>query len=195
MSADSETIAAYEAHARAYAERTGRAPAPGLAEFIAGLPEGARVLDLGCGPGDSAARLMAQGFSVDAVDATPAMVAEARARGIAARRATFDEIAGDALYDGIWANYSLLHAPRSAMPGHLARLHHALKPGGLFHIGLKLGEGEKRDALGRRYSYYTEAGLDRLLTEAGFTPVARGFREGIGQDGTGFHGIWIQSRG
>ncbi|PIE06787.1 MAG: SAM-dependent methyltransferase [Rhodobacterales bacterium] len=195
MSADRQTIAAYEAHARAYAERTGGAPAAGLAEFAAALPEGARVLDLGCGPGDTAKRLMAQGFSVDAVDATPAMVAEARARGVAARLATFDEIAGDALYDGIWANYSLLHAPRSAMPGHLARLHRALKPGGLFHIGLKLGEGETRDALGRRYSYYTEAGLDRRLAEAGFTPVARGFREGTGQDGTGFHGIWIQSRG
>ena len=45
---------------------------------------GDRVLDLGCGTGEDAAHLMARGISVHAVDASPSMVAQARARGVAA---------------------------------------------------------------------------------------------------------------
>ena len=45
---------------------------------------GDHVLDLGCGTGEDAAHLMARGVSVRAVDASPAMVAQARARGVAA---------------------------------------------------------------------------------------------------------------
>ena len=45
---------------------------------------GDRILDLGCGTGEDAAHLMARGVSVRAVDASPAMVARAKARGVAA---------------------------------------------------------------------------------------------------------------
>ena len=42
---------------------------------------GDRVLDIGCGTGEDAAHLAARGIVVHAVDASPAMVARARARG------------------------------------------------------------------------------------------------------------------
>ncbi|MEI9974050.1 MAG: methyltransferase domain-containing protein [Ignavibacteriota bacterium] len=45
---------------------------------------GDRVLDLGCGTGEDAAHLVGRGVSVMAVDASPAMVARARVREIAA---------------------------------------------------------------------------------------------------------------
>ena len=195
MSTDPETIAAYETRSREYAARTGRRAEPGLAEFVAGLPEGAHILDLGCGPGDSAHRFLKAGFSVDAVDATPAMVSRARELGVPARQATFDEVGGQDVYDGIFASYSLLHADRSDMPGLLARLRRALKPGGIFHIGLKLGDGVWRDHLGRRYTYYTEDELKALLIDAGLTPYAQETRSGVGLDGTEYRGIWIHARG
>jgi SAM-dependent methyltransferase len=195
MSADDETIAAYETRSHEYAARTGRRAEPGLAEFVSELPAGGHVLDLGCGPGDSAHRFLKAGFTVDAVDATPAMVSRARELGVPARRATFDEIAGQDIYDGIWASYSLLHAPRADMPGLLARLHRALKPGGRLHIGLKLGTGEKRDALGRLYVYYTEAELIGLLEAAGFSPTIRATRRDTGLDGTEYDGIWMHANG
>ncbi len=195
MSADDETIAVYETRSRAYAARTGCKAEPGLAEFIAGLPEGGHVLDLGCGPGDSAHRFLKAGFVVDAVDATPAMVTRARELGVPARQATFDEIGGHDLYDGIWASYSLLHAPRGDMPGTLARLHHALKPGGRLHIGMKLGTGEMRDALGRLYVYYTEDELVHLLENARFTPTIRHISRDTGFDGTAYDGIWMHANG
>lgn len=196
MTTDRETIAAYEGRSHEYAaRRTGRSAEPGLVEFVAALPDGAHVLDLGCGPGDCAQRFLAQGFTVDAVDATPAMISRAKELGVTARQASFDEIDGEEIYDGIWASYSLLHAPRADMPGLLAGLVRALRPGGRFHIGMKLGEGARRDDLGRLYTYYTEAELTGLLVAAGLTPVQSETSSGVGLDGTDYHGIWIQADG
>ena len=83
--------------------------------------------------------------------------------------------------------------PRRRILGN--RLHRALKPGGTLHIGMKLGTGEKRDALGRLYVYYTEAELTGLLQAAGFTPTLRETREDTGLDGTPYSGIWIHANG
>ena len=46
----------------------------------------------------------------------------------------------------------------------------AMRPGGVLHLGLKLGQGEGRDALGRFYTYYSHDALMRHLDNAGFTP-------------------------
>ncbi len=195
MNADRETLLVYETRAHDYAEMVGRAAAPGLADFAATLPQGGHVLDLGCGPGDSARRFLDAGFTVDAVDAVPAMVSRAKELGVPARQATFDQIDTLDTYDGIWANFSLLHAPRAEFPGHLARLHRALKPGGRLHIGMKLGTGEARDRLGRFYTYYSEDELMRHLTEAGFTPTITRHGAGTGLDGTRSPWIWVQANG
>lgn len=174
MSADRETLAAYAARAEDYVRMIkDLADDPCLTAFIAALPRGAHVLDLGCGPGWAAERMAAAGLAVDATDASPEMVAQASSLpGVTARLATFDEIAGENAHDGIWANFSLLHARRADMPRHLAALRKSLKPGGLFHIAMKTGTGEHRDGLGRLYTCYTADELHGLLTEAGFVPFS-----------------------
>ena len=170
MSPDKDTLAYYGRAAGDYAERTAHLDKdPALQAFMAALPNGARVLDLGCGPGVMSARMAAKGFSVLATDAVPEMVKMAAAHpGVEARVARFDGIDGDAEFDGVWANFSLLHARREDLPGHLSDIRRALRPGGLFHIGMKTGEGEKRDDLGRLYTFVTEAALCGLLQDAGF---------------------------
>ncbi|MBP0483698.1 class I SAM-dependent methyltransferase [Sagittula salina] len=172
MSADRETMAVYEARAQDYAQAFGKdhKANPALIAFVAALPRDSLVLDLGCGPGAWARAMLDMGLRVEAVDASAAMVAEAaRVPGLVVRQATFDEIGAEARYDGIWANFSLLHAPRAAMPAHLAALCRALKPGGLLHIGLKAGQGEARDALGRFYTYWEVADLAALLESLDMT--------------------------
>lgn len=179
MSADPATIAVYDARAADYADRF-RENRPGrfLSAFLALLPPGARVLDLGCGPGNASAFLSAAGMRPDPVDASAAMVALANDRhAIGARQARFDEIDGQAEYDGVWANFSLLHAPRADLPRHLSALHRALKPQGLLHLGMKTGSGEGRDALGRFYTYVSVPEITGLLTAAGFAVLAA--EEGI----------------
>ncbi len=191
MSQDKETLAYYGRAAGEYAERTAHLEKdPALEAFIAALPKGARVLDLGCGPGVMAARMATEGLSVLATDAVPEMVEMAAARpGVEARVARFDDIQGEAEFDGVWANFSLLHAPRGDLPRHLRAIRRALRRGGLFHIGMKVGEGEKRDELGRHYTFFTEAELRGLLTDAGFSVLntARGREAGM----TGVPEDWV----
>jgi SAM-dependent methyltransferase len=178
LSADARTIAVYDTKAGEYADRFASAgPDRDLRAFIAALPQGARVLDLGCGPATASAFLRAAGHVPDPVDASASMVALANARhAIGARLATFDDIRAGAVYDGIWANFSLLHAPRADLPRHLTALRRALKPGGLLHIGMKTGTGEARDRLDRFYTYYGRDELLPILMQAGF--AVTGVREG-----------------
>ncbi|MEX0283022.1 MAG: class I SAM-dependent methyltransferase [Paracoccaceae bacterium] len=184
---DNETVSVYDARARDYADltdTTGRVD-PSLTAFMTAVPAGGTVLDLGCGPGAASATMADNGFTVEATDASAEMVALAnRHSGVTARVAVFEDIVDDCVYDGIWANFSLLHAPRENMPRHLQALHRALRPGGTFHIGTKLGEGEQRDGIGRFYTYYTDAELSGLLETAGFVIDNRRFGQDIGLDGT-----------
>lgn len=174
MGVDAQTVALYNAKATEYLEKFQTTdPNPRLLEFIDALPQGGNVLDLGCGPGNSAAVMRDRGLQVTALDASAEMAAIAKKLfDLNVTLGTFDDITGAAIYDGVWANFSLLHAPRTDMPRHLAAVHAALKPQGRFLIGLKSGTGEKRDALGRFYTYYTQDELTGLLDAAGFT-IAR----------------------
>ena len=175
---DARTIAVYDAKAADYARMVDSGgPDQSLRDFISTLPKGASVLDLGCGPGGASAHMRNAGLNPDPVDASPAMVALAKERfGLASRLATFDDIDGEALYDGVWANFSLLHAPRADLPHLFAALAHALRSGGHFHVGVKTGTGEARDAIDRLYTYVTVEELHRLFTDAGLTVVST--REG-----------------
>ncbi len=196
MTADRETLEVYGRKAADYVamanrERNDRP----LDAFIKSLPAQARVLDLGCGPGSAAARMAQAGMQVDAWDATPEMAALAREQfGLEVRVATFDELDADAVYDGIYANFSLLHAPRSEMPGHLDRIAKALTAHGLLHIGLKTGIGERRDSLGRFYAYYEESELAGLLDTAGFEILSRATGTEAGLDGVEAPWIVVRAR-
>jgi len=88
---------------------------------------------------------------------------------IGARQASFSDINSEDLYDGVWASFSLLHATRADFPQILDALQKALKTNGWFHLTMKLGSGEKRDKLGRFYTYYSEDELSNYLTTAGFS--------------------------
>ncbi len=193
MSGDDETMAVYATEAGRYADLTGER-SPELDVFLGLVTPGGRILDLGCGPGHDAAVMAGRGFEVDAMDASAEMVAEARARhGLAARVAGFDDVDAEASYDGVWASFSLLHAPKADMPGHLRRLHSALRPGGRIMVGLKTGEGERRDRLGRFYAYYTRDELVGLMEDAGFGVTSEFVGADAGLDGAVAPWIMVQA--
>lgn len=184
---DRETISIYDAQAQRYAELTDESNKAdqGMTDFIEAMPKGGRVLDLGCGPGASAVIMAQAGLVVDATDASAEMIRLAEEHpGVSARQAEFDDLDAVGVYDGIWANFSLLHATRGAFPVHLEAIKKALKPGGVFVIAMKLGQGEGPDRLGRFYSYYSEDELKSYLQQAGLTVTGRWTGSGTGLDGS-----------
>ncbi|PRY76050.1 methyltransferase family protein [Yoonia maritima] len=176
---DAKTIAIYNEKAAEYAALTKTAkPDASLQAFIDLMPEGGRVLDLGCGPATASVHMRAAGLSPDPVDASPRMIEFANQNhNIGARLATFDEIIGTDEYDGVWASFSLLHAPRQKLPEHFSAIHQSLKPAGILHLGMKTGSGTARDAIERLYTYVSIDELKNMLTNAGFAIVFT--REGV----------------
>ena len=167
---DQKTIDVYTARVAQYLE----IPLPqeqieARQAFADAIAPGGYVLDLGSGPGSDSAFLMRQGLKVRAVDATPAFVDRARENGVDAHLGTFDDITEVDVYDGVYASFSLLHAPRAEFSRHLTAIHRALKPGGLLFLGLKLGTGEHRDELGRYYTYFSQTEIETALAKAGYT--------------------------
>jgi trans-aconitate methyltransferase len=109
-----------------------------------------------------------KGFSMTCMDASTDMIeAAGELHGLEVIQKNFSDLDAAQAFDGIWASYSLLHAPKAEMPANLERIVTALRPGGILYIGLKLGDKEERDAVGRFYAYYTEAELSALLRAAG----------------------------
>ncbi len=183
---DKQTIDTYNARADIYVNMVSRTtPDQDLQNFLDAVPTGGTVLDFGCGPGNSAKMMQDTGLVVEAIDASSEMVKMANTKfGVNAKLATFDDLTVENHYDGIWANFSLLHAPKSDMPRHLSAIHKALKPSGHFHIGLKTGTGSDRDDLERMYSYYEEQELHDLMTNAGFTILSTRHGGEVGMAGT-----------
>lgn len=146
------------------------------------------VLDLGSGPGSDSAFFMRAGLKVRALDATPAFVDHALESGVDAHLGTFDDVTEVAEYDGIYASFSLLHATRADFPRHLAAIHRALKPNGIFFLGLKLGTGEHRDDLDRYYTYFSQTEIEGALARAGFAidRITTGVGKGLAGSYDGF---------
>jgi SAM-dependent methyltransferase len=194
---DRQTLDVYDQKATEYDQNfcANEQPDIQLLTFLEALPMQSTVLDLGCGPGRSAAKIAAQGHKVTATDASAAMVAlAAQHKGVMARQESFDDLSGAALYDGIFANFSLLHAAPEDQPRHIQAIATALKPGGIFHIGMKTGTGMQRDTIGRRYTYVTKEGLEAMLRAAGLEPYQDWAGEGPGLDGTIAPWIIIHAR-
>jgi SAM-dependent methyltransferase len=164
---DDATLEFYRRNAESYAAWA-KAPSTRLTSFLGMLPPGGSVLELGCGAGNHAAEMLARGFVVRATDGASEM-AETAARRLnhPVEVMRFDELDTREAYDGVWASACLLHVPRDELSGILARIHRALKAGGVFYASYKIGEGDGRDSLGRYYNYPSEAWLEMAYEASG----------------------------
>jgi ubiquinone/menaquinone biosynthesis C-methylase UbiE len=145
-----------------------------LEDLAARLPDGANVLDLGCGNGAKTERL-ARRFEVVGVDISEEQLrlARAQAPGATFIQADFAEldVPGESL-DAVTAFYSFVHVPREQHADLFARIKRWLKPGGLFlaslsHLG---GPGRTEEWLGVEmfFSGFDAGTNSRLVREAGF---------------------------
>lgn len=116
-----------------------------LARFAACLPDGARVLDLGCGTGEPIARwFMAEGFRVTGVDFADAMLSIARKRWPDGdwRQGDMRSFDLGETFDGLIAWDSFFHLTPDEQRACLPRMARHLAPGGsmLVTVGARAGE-------------------------------------------------------
>ncbi|MBR0950926.1 class I SAM-dependent methyltransferase [Bradyrhizobium canariense] len=164
---DETTLTFYRQNAEAYAGWK-KAPSTRLRGFLALLPSGGSILELGCGAGNHSAVMLAEGFSVRATDGSPEMAEIASQRlGHPVEAMRFDQLDAHEAHDGVWASACLLHVPRDELAGILARIHRALRPSGVFYASYKTGEGDGRDSLGRYYNYASPEWLEATYASAG----------------------------
>ncbi len=158
------TLKYYQDNAQTFFDGTVNVDMSSLYEtFTKHLAPGARVLDAGCGSGRDAKAFLEMGYQVEAFDASPAMVELASEHtGLPVQLMTFADVDWKEEFDGIWCCASLLHVPAVELPGVMRRLADALKPGGVWYVSFKCGDGE-REVEGRRFTDMDEGGLRELL--------------------------------
>ena len=144
-------------------------------ELVSRLPQGARVLDLGCGDGIPDTRLLAERFRVTGVDVSPEQVRRATAAVPSAEFvcADFTELElPQGSFDGVAAFYSFNHVPRDLLAPLFRSIRGWLVQGGLLvtALGTSNEEGWIGEWLGTRmfFSSYPPLTNSRLVEEAGF---------------------------
>jgi hypothetical protein len=184
MSEDRATLAFYAAEAQAYVKRSRVPDHKRLDAFLAMLPPGAAILELGCGCGRDTEAMRAKGFDVTPTDGSPELAREAEIRlGTRVQVLLFGDLDWRHRYAGVWARACLLHVPRNDLAGIIERVRLALTAGGLFYGSFKAGAREGRDRFGRYYNYPSPALLRRAYRNGGWASVNIESAIGSGYDG------------
>ncbi|MGH6760258.1 MAG: class I SAM-dependent methyltransferase [Phyllobacterium sp.] len=181
-SSEDETRRFYSTEAAAYATR-GQACSERLDAFLALLPAGGTILELGCGGGQDSEAMLAKGFDVTPTDGIPEIAREAEKRlGRPVRVLLFADIDERERYDGIWANACLLHVPRGELQPIIVRIHTALKAGGVFYASFKTGSAEGRDRFQRYFNYPSAAWLRSVYSSLDWQSLTIEEAQGGGYD-------------
>ena len=176
-----ETLAYYERRAEAFREGTRdhdvRQNIEALLRHIEGTPPFA-ILDFGCGPGRDLAAFRALGHEPVGLEGAPAFVEMARAHsGCEVWKQDFLALALPAeRFDGVFANASLFHVPRSELPRVLRELHATLRPRGVLFASNPRGD-DAEGWQGERYGVWH--GIDAwtdVVTAAGFELLEHYYR-------------------
>jgi cyclopropane fatty-acyl-phospholipid synthase-like methyltransferase len=146
-------------------------------ELLLGLPAGARVLELGCGPGWPTLDALAERLSVVGVDLSRAQLSLAAGRVPAARLVEADLTRvefREGVLDAVVSFFVLLHVPREEWADVFVRIRRWLRPGGLLSLCVGAGDNPgavEPDFLGAPmyFSGWDPPTTLRLLREAGFT--------------------------
>ena len=161
---DQASINYYDENSRAFVVDTAQVDMGQLYEpFLSCVPEGGRILDLGCGSGRDTKYFMDQSYDVVAIDASEKMVeATKRLTNANVLQLRFDQINFENEFDGIWACASLLHVPETALKNILELCLQALRPTGVIYASFKYGSAQRFER-GRLFTDVNEQKLSGLI--------------------------------
>lgn len=172
-----------------------------VADLDARLPDGSRILDLGCGNGLPSTADLARRHRVHGVDVSSAQVVAARTNVSGATFECTDLLGLEApadSFDAVVSLYALTHVPRELHAQVLSRIHEWLRPGGLLLATLSArgdSDGVQADFLGVPM-FFSGFGVDtnrELVGGAGFELLVDETAELHEPDGVAaFHWILAQ---
>ena len=151
------TLSWYRENAIQYAEETRNSLVlDALWEFLSRMKEGGTILDYGSGSGRDSAYFINKGFSVDSLDGSAEMKAQAeRLFGIKVKLSSFLSLEEKEKYDGLWAQASILHLEEHELRVALTLIERSLKRDGVFYSSFRKGEEDGYEN-GRWYTNMTE---------------------------------------
>lgn len=170
------TLSSYQLGVEAYLQASTPTPLPAYAEFrrrvLDGLPVGARMLELGSGPGHDASFFQSHAVAVRRTDGTQAFVDRLRDMGYPADvlEITTGDLGGP--YEIVYANAVLLHLRPSQLDDLLVKAAAAVVPEGMLAFTVKEGDGDAwtttKVGHPRFFAYWRE--VRRHLAATGWTP-------------------------
>ena len=162
----------------------------GTDAFIDALPSGALVLDAGCGSGVKSRYLAKHGLKIIGIDFSETLIGIAKREVHGAEFRVMNMRDAPLLaerFDGVFAQASLLHIPRTDMQLVVQGLASRLKPEGYFYVAVKgarpgdpLEEVKEENDYGyyyrRFFSYFAPQEVESYLVQAGLAVVYRDVR-------------------
>ena len=135
-------------------------------EFLKLVPEGGKILDLGCGSGRDSMNFMKLGYEVTSVDGAKKLAKKASVLlGKEVIVSTFEELELKEKFHGIWACASLLHIKREDLKTVLNNLYNNLDDNGVFYMSFKYGEKEYVDDKNRYFNSFTDESIISFINE------------------------------
>lgn len=177
-------------------------------------PPGGTVLDAPCGTGQYFELVRASGRQVVGIDQSAGMLAQARARQLAARveQVGLQELTFDAEFDGAMTIDAMENVPPEDWPRVLANIHRAIRPGGHLYLtievvddaeiaaafadatakGLPVVPGEVIEGDTAGYHYYpAPEQVSAWLDAEGLDVIAEAYDQ---EDGWGYRHLLLRSR-
>jgi ubiquinone/menaquinone biosynthesis C-methylase UbiE len=148
-----------------------RLPVEQLKQFLGCLPEGACILDAGCGPGHHAEFMASRGHHVVATDITEASMRLTSPRSsecLSAVRADINRLPfGTTTFDGVWCCATLVHFPIEVLVQPLLEFRRILSPSGILSFSASIGKLPAADPDGRFFdSFVDESQIESVCIAA-----------------------------
>jgi SAM-dependent methyltransferase len=159
--------------------------APLFDRFMELIP-GKNIIDLGCGPGYDAMKLMKRGCHVVGIDLSREMINTARnfnknnpkGHFIVMDIMKLNRHFANEHFDGAWVCASLLHIPKKIIGKALNNVNNLLKPVGIAMVSLQNGKGEelKKEKMPeaeseRFFAYWQKQEFINMAKKCGFSNI------------------------
>lgn len=160
------TLEYYNKNAKTYCEQTlvGNVQ-ENYDRFLKHLNKNAYILDFGCGSGRDSKYFLDNGYKVKAIDGSEKMCKlSSKYINQEVSCMKFEELNDTEIYNGIWANSSILHVEKENLIDIFTKMINSLKVNGIIYASFKIGTGyEIKD--GKYYNYLTKDEMVEILNK------------------------------